>query len=1143
MRINKKVLALFLAGTLVIAAGLSSALTFARNEDEEKTKNIAVVFVLDTSGSMEAAPLKEMKSATIQFCEELLGLSTEHKVAIVSFASDYKVLEFTSNIEDLKNHINGLTASGTTYMTPALTEAGNLLNELDGNVYSKNIFVLADGVTTNQDKAEKIADDCKKLFDIYSVGYFHNLDYTELDKARDFMKKIQNCGYFETTYFNGLLAQYLSILYKILYPLEIKLTHEYVGTSAPATYKHLASDGNTYDYIREYYRITAKITNSNPKGVLKKIKLTLLIGFNGYFLVDNYGNDVKNEIEFLQLNPESTGIGSWNVTLLVPPGAFDQNIEYEVIVESEGVEKVTNYGSMFLNGNGKSTLEENEIFNIFDISRDSWNFNNWISTPLPINVDDIRRLKYGMPDNTKKIFDYSIEKGGALCYGMAVTSILAKYNRINLNDLQPGASFLHEVNYNNKVGSLISYYYLTQCIGEIYIKIKDLKMDQKTKIEKIKDMAELSMSNKNPFVILVQVNYQADDGSGKKWIGHALTAYGLETKSAAYSPHDDDENNDNRKLYDSKIHIYDNNFPDRISYLYFNSDTDEWTIEPYFKVLNIDEAKIITSISDINLLDIQNISENAKNIQQVIYAHLYTDFRIRTRYDELRINGMYANGADNVSILPVYGSSDIRIYLDDPEQPFSIEPQVAGEPLDISVLYKSVYASVEAIAQSADYSPDGKVGITGNNGSYRMVLTCNDTPIKWSGFEITGTNADVSFEVSDNGYILRGDDLSDIKVTGDKDDEFKDLSFSTTRSSVLIGQQGDELVALIDDDNNGTYETLLDSSGDVTDISGSPTPSPMRSPSQSPSPSPMQSPSKSATQSPSPSPMQSPSKSATQSPTQSPTKTPTPASTSKQSPTSTPTPASSSSSPSSNTGGNSAPATATPAPAIVVKAERDGVTETVAVIPKVLGSEFKLTPPKPLGKYQSPTKIEVDVSSLTTAEKAELTGVIYNGSGAVSKRLGGETSADAKTFAFYTYEEGTADYGVIRAADLTQITLRIGANTYDQKNAAKTTGDLDVSPYIDKDTERTMVPLRFIAESLGAVVNWEPYDVKQIKVSIVADGKTLAIVTGQDVGNGLGSAFLDGESNRTFVPLRYILEQFGANVVWFGDTQEIRIYR
>jgi len=238
--------------------------------------------------------------------------------------------------------------------------------------------------------------------------------------------------------------------------------------------------------------------------------------------------------------------------------------------------------------------------------------------------------------------------------------------------------------------------------------------------------------------------------------------------------------------------------------------------------------------------------------------------------------------------------------------------------------------------------------------------------------------------------------------------------------------------------------------------------------------------------------------------------------------------------------------TATLAPVINITADREGNLATVAMITDnklLFESKFDITPPKTTSINPAPTRVRVDVSSLSTEEKANLTGVIYDKDGKVIKRLGGELSADGKTFTFYTPETETATYGVIKATDLLKVVFNIGKKNYTAVNTANTTGELDVAPYIDAETDRTMIPLRFIAELLGATVDWQPLNDTDVKVLVTYDGKTITIVTGQDLGNGLGVAVFDSESNRSFVPLRYILEQFDANVVWLEETKEICIYK
>ncbi|MDX9871264.1 MAG: stalk domain-containing protein [Clostridia bacterium] len=96
--------------------------------------------------------------------------------------------------------------------------------------------------------------------------------------------------------------------------------------------------------------------------------------------------------------------------------------------------------------------------------------------------------------------------------------------------------------------------------------------------------------------------------------------------------------------------------------------------------------------------------------------------------------------------------------------------------------------------------------------------------------------------------------------------------------------------------------------------------------------------------------------------------------------------------------------------------------------------------------------------------------------------------------------------------------------------------ELDAAPVIING--RTMVPLRFIGEALGAQINW--VEVIQA-VYLYLDGKTLRLVIGE-MGPGLDSppVIING---RTMVPIRYIAETFGAKVEWLEDSKTVLIVK
>ena len=126
---------------------------------------------------------------------------------------------------------------------------------------------------------------------------------------------------------------------------------------------------------------------------------------------------------------------------------------------------------------------------------------------------------------------------------------------------------------------------------------------------------------------------------------------------------------------------------------------------------------------------------------------------------------------------------------------------------------------------------------------------------------------------------------------------------------------------------------------------------------------------------------------------------------------------------------------------------------------------------------------------------------------------------------------------------LNQIVLTIG------EKSAKVFGQTksnDVAPKIVND--RTMLPARFVAEGLGAVVTWDGE-----KQEVTIKGKnaknediTILIYIDSDMAYVNGAqekldspAFI--ENDRTYTPIRFISEQLGASVEWNETDKTVTI--
>ena len=99
----------------------------------------------------------------------------------------------------------------------------------------------------------------------------------------------------------------------------------------------------------------------------------------------------------------------------------------------------------------------------------------------------------------------------------------------------------------------------------------------------------------------------------------------------------------------------------------------------------------------------------------------------------------------------------------------------------------------------------------------------------------------------------------------------------------------------------------------------------------------------------------------------------------------------------------------------------------------------------------------------------------------------------------------------------------------------------DVAPKIVND--RTMLPIRIVAESLGGTVTWNG-ELQRVTIQKGAD--VILITIGADTAYVNGTAVkLDAaafvENGRTYLPLRFVSETLGAQVVWNEAEKTVTI--
>lgn len=100
----------------------------------------------------------------------------------------------------------------------------------------------------------------------------------------------------------------------------------------------------------------------------------------------------------------------------------------------------------------------------------------------------------------------------------------------------------------------------------------------------------------------------------------------------------------------------------------------------------------------------------------------------------------------------------------------------------------------------------------------------------------------------------------------------------------------------------------------------------------------------------------------------------------------------------------------------------------------------------------------------------------------------------------------------------------------------------DVAPVLRND--RTMIPIRFVAEALSAKVEWDG-DARVVTITS-AEGLVITIEVDKDYAMVGGQKLpLDSASfiqnDRTYLPVRFVSEALGATVTWDEATQQVTI--
>ncbi len=217
------------------------------------------------------------------------------------------------------------------------------------------------------------------------------------------------------------------------------------------------------------------------------------------------------------------------------------------------------------------------------------------------------------------------------------------------------------------------------------------------------------------------------------------------------------------------------------------------------------------------------------------------------------------------------------------------------------------------------------------------------------------------------------------------------------------------------------------------------------------------------------------------------------------------------------------------------------IFDFTALVKTAAGSEQRIE------NFGKPVAVTIDLShlgDLTPEHISQLTGVRLEKDAQgnlVPVNLGGKYDPTTKTFTFST--DKFSLYTVMRSKQATLqqvIALTINSLTASVNGNSYT---LDAPPQIVND--RTLVPIRFVSEALGAQVTW---DAIARQVTVKDDGRTMILTldSSQVLVNGKSQAIDCAPAilppGRIFVPLRFVGETLGVQVE-YDDSKQITVTR
>lgn len=464
-----------------------------------------------------------------------------------------------------------------------------------------------------------------------------------------------------------------------------------------------------------------------------------------------------------------------------------------------------------------------------------------------ISDSALNRLIKGFDDNIVKEYikkEQKVKWFGS-CHGMSTVVSLVKGGYLNLTDfgLNSDITKLALPKNDSKVEDLVNFYFLQQYLPGCKNKKNNLinTVGDATALEEI--VKETKKTAQGGLPVRIGYHYEGTNIETNENLdgGHSVVGYKCECVAEMDSNgnHRVVANENAPDFHEYQITIYDcaetgsNNYTP--TYMYIGKNFDYWWYAPVNQGNDITKQRIedvSSSLEELNLVDYKTgkkssvCSEHYETNFLTFYASELNNVHISTSGagSELSVLGegdgdLYTYTVPDIGTVydgdgNIISSDSYTTYFDDnfKDEDITIKLDNTGE-CDFSMIYTNCMVSAGGSnVNKVDMKSAGAVDLIADNSDYELSLTFNEGyyNMPWYTITASGDKAnDVSMKQTENGIVFNSDNIENVTITANNTDEIVELTFTADTDNILITNNKNALEVYSDNDNNGTYETLV----------------------------------------------------------------------------------------------------------------------------------------------------------------------------------------------------------------------------------------------------------------------------------------------------------------------------------------------